>query len=102
MKIKTGDQVLICKGKDRGKKGKVTQVLPRENQVVVEGANVRIKHLRPRRSGEKGERIQFFAPLSIANVKLICPKCSKPTRVGYKIVAEKKFRLCKKCNQTFE
>ena len=99
MKIKKGDQVLIISGKDRGRKGKVLEVLFRENRVVVEGINIRKKHIRPKRSGEKGQIVQLPAPLHISNVKLICKNCGKPTRAGFKIEAGKKYRICKKCGQ---
>jgi len=99
MKIKKGDNVLIIKGKDRGKKGKVLQVFPNENRVIVEGINLRKKHQRPRRAGEKGQIIIVPGRLSVANVKLICSKCGQTTRVGYKIEGGKKFRICKKCQQ---
>lgn len=99
MKIKNGDTVLIISGKDRGKKGKVINVFPKENRIVVEGANLRKKHTKPRRQGEKGQIVEIAAPLNISNVKLICPKCKKATRVGYKVVEKNKFRICKKCKQ---
>jgi len=99
MKIKKGDNVLIIKGKDRGKKGKVLQIFPNENRVIVEGINLRKKHQRPRRAGEKGQIIIVPGRLSVANVKLICSKCGQATRVGYKIEGGKKFRICKKCQQ---
>lgn len=99
MKIHKGDQVLIISGKDRQRKGKVIEVLPKIRRVVVEGLNLRKKHLRPKRSGEKGQIIKLPAPLNVSNVKLICPKCGKATRLGYKIEAGKKYRICKKCKQ---
>jgi len=99
MKIKKGDNVLIIKGKDRGKKGKVLQVFPHEKKVIVEGINLRKKHQRPRRAGEKGQIVILPGRISVANVKLICTKCGQATRVGYKIEGEKKFRICKKCQQ---
>jgi len=99
MKIKKGDTVLIISGKDRGKKGKTITVLPKENRIVVEGINLRKKHLRPRREGEKGQMVEIAAPLNVSNVKLICPKCKTPTRVGHKVVGKNKFRTCKKCEQ---
>lgn len=99
MKIKKGDTVLIISGKDRGKKGKVLRALLKENKIVVEGINLRKKHLRPRREGEKGQIVEIAAPLDASNVKLICPKCKEPTRVGHRVVGENKFRVCKKCNQ---
>lgn len=99
MKLKKGDQVKIILGKDRGKKGKISQVFPKEELVVVEGLNLRVKHARPRREREKGERVQFNAPLHVSNVMLICPKCSKPTRLGYKLLEKKKMRFCRKCKE---
>ncbi len=100
-KIKKNDQVLITKGKDRGKKGKVLEVFPKEGKLMVEGANLRKKHVRPKRGGEKGQVIETPAALFMANVKLICPKCSQPARVGVKIIENKKYRLCKKCGSEF-
>ncbi|MFA6391788.1 MAG: 50S ribosomal protein L24 [Patescibacteria group bacterium] len=99
MKVKKGDQVKIVKGKDRAKKGKVMQVFPKEGFVVVEGLNLRIKHARPKKEGQKGEKVQFSAPMREENVMLICPKCSKLTRIGHKFIEKKKNRICKKCNE---
>ena len=107
MKFKKGDKVKILVGKDRGKSGKVLNVLNAEKkntQIVVEGLNLRYKHLRPRREKEKGQRIMFPAPMDMSDVQLVCPKCGKPTRVGFKmrqgkseVTKEKKQRICKKC-----
>ena len=99
MKIKKNDQVLIIAGKDRGKKGKVLDVFPEEARVVVEGVNIRKKHVKPKKSGEKGQIAEIPATIAISNVKIICSKCGKPTRIGYKVVGDKKYRLCKKCNK---
>ena len=99
MKIKKEDQVIIISGKYRGKKGKVLRVLPQKDKAVVEGANLVKKHVRPKRSGEKGQVIQMPSPLPVSNLKLICPHCEKPTRVGFKIRDKKKYRVCKKCNK---
>jgi len=108
MKIKTGDKVKIIAGKDKGKTGKVLQVFPNRNLASVEGLNILIKHLRPRKQGEQGQRVEFPAPMNLSNMMLVCPKCGKPTRVGYKYAEaggedkkkKKKFRICKKCEQT--
>jgi large subunit ribosomal protein L24 len=99
MKIKKGDQVLIIKGKDRGRVGKVIKALPKENRVVIEGLNLVKKHIKPRRQGEKGKIIEVPRPIFVNNVKLICPHCSKPTRVGYKFEGQEKYRYCKKCQK---
>jgi large subunit ribosomal protein L24 len=96
MKIKKGDQVEIIAGKDRGKRGKVMQVLPSESRVVVEGANLVKRHRKPRKEGEKGERIERPAPLHVSNVMLVCPETGKPTRIGYRIEGGEKVRISKK------
>lgn len=97
MKIKKGDTVLIIKGKDRNKSGKVMKVFPKKNKIIVEGLNLIKKHVKPRRQGEKGKIIEISSPIYISKVKLICPNCNRPTRLGYKIEGENKFRICKKC-----
>jgi len=97
MKIKKGDTVLLITGKDKGKKGKVLQSLPSKNKIVAENLNLRKKHVKPKKSGEKGQIIEFPTPFNVSNASLICPKCSKPSRIGYLIENGKKFRFCKKC-----
>ncbi|MDD5551999.1 MAG: 50S ribosomal protein L24 [Candidatus Pacebacteria bacterium] len=102
MKIKKEDNVLITAGKDRGRKGKVFKIFPKQNKIIVEGLNIIKKHVRPKKEGEKGQIVDMPRPIDVSNVKLICPKCKKPTKVGYKIKKDKdkqkKYRLCKKCN----
>lgn len=97
MKIKKNDQVKILSGKDRGKSGKVLRVNGKTGKVVVEGLNIIKKHSRPRRQGEKGQRLSVPAAIHSSNLMLICPKCSRPARIGYKISGKNKFRVCKKC-----
>ncbi len=107
MKIKINDQVKIIAGKDRGKTGKVIQLFPHEKKIVVEGANITVKHMRRQKGGQKGQKIEFSAPISLPNAMLICPNCGKTTRIGYTLVAaeagssvkNKKFRKCKKCGK---
>ncbi|HUW71580.1 MAG TPA: 50S ribosomal protein L24 [Candidatus Humimicrobiaceae bacterium] len=100
MKIKKGDTVLIISGKDRGKKGKVLEIILKEGKVSIEGVNLIKKHQKPKKSGEKGQIIQLPKPVDISNVKLICPKCGKATRTGHKFAEDKKkYRICKKCGQ---
>lgn len=106
-RIKKEDMVKVLRGKDAGKTGKVTQVLPALEKVVVDGANTMVKHIRSPRKGEKGQRIEFFAPLHISKVALLCPKCNKPTRVGYQIIKGEdsvthKSRRCLRCQETFQ
>jgi len=106
LKFKTGDTVKVLRGKNAGKTGTVSQILPRLASVVVDGVNTTIRHLRSQKRGEKGQRIEFFAPVPAANLALVCPKCQKPTRVGYHMNKGEdgtvaKSRQCKKCNETF-
>jgi large subunit ribosomal protein L24 len=97
MKIKKNDQVKILAGKDRGKTGKVLRVLSGEEKVVVESINIVKKHVRPRREGEKGQRVEVPGKVSLSNVMLVCPKCGKAARIGYKVTEKSKLRICKKC-----
>lgn len=107
MNIKKNDHVKILSGKDRGKTGKVLQVMPRANRASVEGLNLLIKHLRPQREGEPGQRIEFPAFINASNLILVCPKCGKTTRIGHKTVkvegkTSKKFRVCRKCGEIID
>ena len=101
MKIKKGDTVKIMIGKDRGKNGKITNVSPATNTVIVDGLNVFKKHQRPKKQGEKGEIINVSRPMNASRVRFLCPNCKKPTRLGYRFEGEegnqKKNRYCKKC-----
>ena len=100
--VKTGDTVVVLSGKDKGKQGKVLEVSPKEKKVIVEGVKVVTKHMKPRRTGEAGGILKVEGALYASKVMLVCPKCSKPTRVAHKIGADgTKQRLCKKCNETF-
>lgn len=97
MRIKKGDQVKIISGKDKNKSGKVMRVIPAVNKIVVEGLNLVKKHSKPRKSGEKGQRVEVPAPVNVSNVMLICSKCGKLARVGFLINKDNKSRVCKKC-----
>jgi large subunit ribosomal protein L24 len=99
MKIRKDDQVIIISGKDRGKKAKVLKAFPKERRLLVEGVNLRKKHIRPKKEGEKGQIVETPAPIDISNVKLVCPKCGKATRVGHKTEEKSKIRFCKKCGK---
>ena len=102
MKVKKGDTVLIIAGEYIGRKGKVIKTFPKKGKVLVEGMNLRKKHVKPKKEGEKGQIVEKPGPIDVSNMKVICPKCSKPTRIGYKIVNNKKLRVCKICGYTFE
>ena len=103
MKIKTGDNVKVLSGKDKGKTGKVNQVLhdkaTKKAKVVVEGFNVFKKHLRPRQRGEKGQILELSGPIDVSNVMLVDGKSGKPSRVGFKIEGTTKKRIAKKSRE---
>ena len=99
MKVKKGDNVLIISGKDKGRTGKVIKAMPVSQKVLIEGINFKKKHVRPKREGEKGQVVEVPAALDVSSVQLVCPKCGKITRVGYKIENDVKQRICKKCKQ---
>ncbi len=103
MKIKKGDQIIITLGKDRGKKGKVEQVFAGQNKVLVPGLNIFKKHIK-KQNNQEGGVIDFPRPLVVSKVALICPKCNKPTRIGFEVDGKnkEKHRLCKKCHQLID
>ncbi len=96
MKLKKGDQVKVIRGKDSGKLGKIERVNFKESKVVVEGVNQYKRHIKAKTAGQKSEILTITKPLPIANVVMICPKCKKPARVGYKMLKDGKTRVCKK------
>ncbi len=95
-KFRVGDEVQITSGRDRVKKGKVGRVLTRENMLVVSGVNLYKRHRKATRT-QKAGIYEIERPLSMSKVALICPKCARPTRVGFKIDGKTKNRICKKC-----
>ncbi len=100
MKIKRDDTVLVIAGKDRGKTGKVHRVLPREGKVVVAGVNIVKRHTKPRGAARQAGIIEREAPLHASKVALICTRCNKPTRVGYRLLGDgSKARYCKRCDE---
>jgi|SRR3989344_3128690 len=96
MHIKKGDNIIVISGKDRGKTGKVLKALPRAERVVVDGVNMRKKHERPRRTNQKGQIVEFAAPIHVSNVMIADVKTGKRTRVGVVIEKGKKTRVAKK------
>jgi len=84
MIIKKGDTVKILAGREKGKSGKVLEVFRKNGRLSVEGLNISVRFSRPKRQGEKGQRLEMPAPLSISKVMLVCPHCGKATRSGLK------------------
>lgn len=101
MNIKKGDKVLIIKGKDAKKSGKVASVNPEDNRVVVEGLNMVKRAVRPRKMGESGQIVSIASPMNASNVMIVCPSCGKTTRIGHREEEGKKKRVCKKCGSSF-
>ncbi len=95
--VKRNDNVIMLQGKDRGKQGKVLFVLSEDKRIVVEGLNTVKKHQKPKKQGQKGQIVTKERAVDISNVQLVCPKCSKPTRVGHAFSGDKKYRVCKHC-----
>lgn len=100
MNLRKGDTVKILSGKDQGKTGKVLGVSAKSARATVEGLNIFTRHQRPKKSGEKGQRIQFPKPVHFSNLILVCPHCGKTTRAAH-LTDEKgiKSRVCKKCGK---
>jgi large subunit ribosomal protein L24 len=97
MKLRTGDQVQIIAGKDRGRKGKITKIFPQKGSVIVEGLNQYKRHLKRRSDQQPGGIVAVERPLDVSKVQLVCPTCKKLTRVGFKVSEHEKQRICKKC-----
>ena len=98
MTVKKGDNVLVIAGKDKGKTGKVTDVSPKSNKVLVDGINIVTKHQKARKQDEKSQIVKKNAPIEASNVMVVCPNCGKATRVAHSEVGGKKVRTCKKCS----
>lgn len=103
MKIRRNDTVLVITGKDKGKRGKVRAAFPREDKVVVEGVNMIKRHSRARRAARQAGIIELEAPIHVSNVMLLCNKCGRPSRVGFRFLADgKKVRICNSCKEVID
>ena len=102
-RIKKNDTVVVIAGKEKGKTGRVFGVLPKDERVLVEKLNIIKRHTRPSAVNRQGGIIEKEAPIHLSNVMLVCPKCSKPTRVAHgELDGGKKARVCKKCGETMD
>ncbi len=102
MTIKTGDNVVVIAGKEKGKTGKVAKVYADKNRVLVDGVNIVSKHQKARSQQEKSQIVKKSAPIDASNVQVICPVCGKATRVAHAEINGKKVRVCKKCNGSLD
>ena len=99
MKIRKGDTVQVLSGNDKGKTGEVLEVMPKQEKIVVKGVNIRKKHVKPRKQGDEGGIISVECGIHSSKVNVLCPKCNKPARIGYKMEKDSKARVCKKCGE---
>ncbi len=99
LKVKKGDTVQVLSGNDKAKTGEVLEVLPKTEKVIVKGVNVRKKHVKPRKQGEESGIIPVECPIHVSKVNVVCPKCGKATRIGFKVEKDQKVRVCKKCGE---
>jgi large subunit ribosomal protein L24 len=100
MKIRKNDQIRVLQGRDKGRQGRVEKVLADGRKIIVTGINI-FKKNRKAQSGQKGGIIELVKPLAVSKVALVCPKCGRPTRVGWQLADQKK-RLCKKCRELID
>ncbi len=102
--VRKNDRVVVIAGKDRGKKGRVIEVLPRKKKLIVEGVNVLKRHNRANsRSGVQGGIIEREAPIHVSNVMVICPHCSEATRTAHQVLGDgQRTRACKRCGAAIE
>lgn len=98
MKIKKGDKVRVIAGKDKGREGKVERVYIKAARVLIEGINQYKRHMKKNEKMPQGGVVDVPRPIDISKVMLICPKCGKPARVGYRVEKNKTVRVCKKCD----
>ena len=97
MRIRKGDNVQVLSGNDKGKTGEVLEVIQKEDKIVVKGVNVRKKHVKARKQGDESGIIPVECAIPASKVNVVCPKCGKVTKVGYRVDNDKKVRVCKKC-----
>jgi len=103
MKIRRDDTVLVIAGKDRGKKGRVRESFPKESRVVADGVNKVKRHTRPRGTVRQAGIIEREAPIHVSNVMLMCTKCNRPTRVGFRLLEDgSKVRVCRRCREVID
>lgn len=105
LRIHKGDTVEVIAGNDAGARGRILRAYPKVRRIVVESVNIRKKHQTARQSSGgqvQSGIIQFEAQIDVSNVMLVCPKCDKPTRVGYRSDGDTKTRVCRKCGEDID
>ncbi len=102
MNIRKDDTVLVLSGKYRGKKGKVLRAIPARGRVVVSGVNMQKRHMKPTKEMQQGGIVETEGPIHRSAVMLVCPRCSMPTRLGFKVRGGNKVRVCLKCGEAID
>ncbi|MBQ9238881.1 MAG: 50S ribosomal protein L24 [Treponema sp.] len=98
-RIKRDDTVQVLTGKDRGKRGTVVRIVPKKDAVIVSGVNIVKKAMKRRSEQEQGGIAEIEAPIHVSNVGIVCKKCGRPVKIGYKIDGDKKIRICRRCGE---
>lgn len=99
--VKTGDTVQVISGREKGKKGKVLAVSPKEGKLIIEGVNMVSKHVKPRQVGQEGGIVKAEGAMYACKVQVVCPHCNKATRVGHKFLEDgQKQRVCRRCGES--
>ncbi len=98
MKLKKNDKVIVTTGRDKGREGSVERLYVKQGKVVVEGVNMYKRHIRKNEQLPDGGIIDLPRAIDVSKIAIVCPKCKKPTRIGYKLEGTKKTRICRKCN----
>lgn len=102
MKLRKGDKIQVIAGKDRGKNGAVERVYAKQNKVLVQGINLYKRHIKKSQEMQEGGIIDIPRAIDVSKVMLVCPKCKKATRIGYKEEKGKKVRVCRKCQNVIK
>lgn len=97
-KIRKDDQVEVIAGKDKGKRGKIVKIVREKDRAIVSGVNIVKKAMKKKSQQDRGGIVEIEAPIHVSNLMIVCKKCG-PTRIGYKIDADKKNRVCRKCGE---
>lgn len=102
MQIKKNDTVVVTSGREKGERGRVIAVYPSENRLLIEKLNIIKRHTRPNQQLRQGGIVEKEAPISAANVRLVCPKCDRPTRVVRRIDGDSRSRVCRSCSEVLD
>lgn len=98
MKLKKGDKIRVIAGRDKGRDGSIERVYEKQNKALITGINIYKKHIKKSEKMPQGGVVELPRPIDVSKVALICPKCGKSTRIGYKYENDKKIRICRKCD----